>query len=150
MSSTMITTSVTTSVVSRGAARRTAADRAPTIARLRRAAASFTTSASSRGTVVTRAKESDEETEAKESKEGSWDVGGFFGEAEFDGNAGPFLRPEGSPFFASYTDPTVVRGLHSCRIQKSEKQSADAILDTSLRQVRHTFHSTLEPEMRIV
>jgi hypothetical protein len=25
------------------------------------------------------------------------------------GNTGPFLRPEGSPFFAAYTDPTVWR-----------------------------------------
>ena len=26
-----------------------------------------------------------------------------------EGNTGPFLRPEGSPFFAAYTDPTVWR-----------------------------------------
>ena len=28
-------------------------------------------------------------------------------EDDWDGNPGPFVRPEGSPFFASYTDPTV-------------------------------------------
>jgi len=32
---------------------------------------------------------------------------GFFGSDDWDGNEGPFIRPEGSPFFASYTDPTV-------------------------------------------
>ena len=32
---------------------------------------------------------------------------GFFGSDDWDGNEGPFIRPEGSPFFASYTDPPV-------------------------------------------
>ena len=31
----------------------------------------------------------------------------FFGSEDWDGNEGPFIRPEGSPFFATYTDPTV-------------------------------------------
>ena len=47
---------------------------------------------------------------------------GFFGEDDFDGNPGPFVRPEGSPFFASYTDPTVWRLMQETLVEGEVEQ----------------------------
>mmetsp|Transcript_4554 Transcript_4554/g.7132 ORF Transcript_4554/g.7132 Transcript_4554/m.7132 type:complete len:279 (-) Transcript_4554:30-866(-) len=57
-------------------------------------------------TVAARASSSDAdgEDDGSASKEN-----GFYGDPNFDGNMGPFIRPEGSPFFAAYNDPTVWR-----------------------------------------
>ena len=96
--------------VSRGTARRTVAavssstpSKTRTIAPFRRAS-----SASSSSVIVRASSDSDDtKTEGGEGEE--WDVGGFGGDPDWDGNDGPFIRPEGSPFFASYTDPTVWR-----------------------------------------
>ena len=113
-STTLLSQSLTTrcgvAAVSRGAARRTVAAVSSSASSKTRTIAPFrrSSSASSSSVVVRASSDSDDQkTEGEEGAE--WDVGDFGGDPDWDGNDGPFIRPEGSPFFSSYTDPTVWR-----------------------------------------
>lgn len=93
-----VTTSSREGTASRRPTKRAGATRPALSPLLRRRAASSSHS------VLPRAKKEDDEEGEK-----GWDVGGFFGSDDYDGNESPFVRPEGAPFFASLTDPTVWR-----------------------------------------
>ena len=115
LSSSTTTTRTTVAVASRGAGRRTAAAAAAAFKRrgtisvpfFRRgfsSSSSWSSSRRSSSAVVVRASSSSEDDDEADEEQA-----GFMGSRDWDGNDGPFIRPEGSPFFASYTDPTVWR-----------------------------------------